>query len=611
VAAPWSTVAVVSDNDPGTIASLGSGPTDPGPALELELEGRYKLGGTLGRGGMGEVRLAHDVRIDRDVAVKLMRPEQRDDDTIARFFLEARVQGRLDHPAVVPVHDLGMDRHDNPYFVMKRVTGTTLAEVLARSSSDPALRDKWSRRQLLAQFIDVCLAIELAHTRGVIHRDLKPANIMLGDFGEVYVLDWGLARIVDDAARPPQAGTEPSSANDAGMTVAGALLGTPGYMAPEQVRGTPVDPGADVFALGCILYEIITGYPALPRGPAAFERTLDAQHHRPSERHPELAIPPELDDLCAQATAAESAARPTARAVAAAVQHYLDGDRDLARRIELAREHAARARQALVDPSDDARAIAMREAGRALALDPNNDDAQGVLAHLMLEAPRTIPAEAIVAADAERAASRNVVLQWIWKAYAVVGLMMAMLLGFPIRHVVPVVALGVLLASAGFVAWLTSRRPLPMRSPIFIVAIWLNAATLACASLVLGPLLIVPIFLIMSLAGMLSQPSSYRSAVIVVPHALAVALPLALEWIGILPSTYRIAGGLLFTPPAIELSQTLATTLVVVSIAAGAIIMSWISISLRVAQQRAQDQVHAQTWHLKQLLPTASGQGRS
>ena len=168
-----------------TQATFAKAATDPVAAGEPELEARYKLGGVLGRGGMGEVRFAHDVRVDREVAVKLMRPEQRDEASIARFFLEARVQARLDHPAVVPVHDLGIDAHGNPYFVMKRLAGTTLSAVLAQTGADPAVRAKWSRRQLLAHFIDVCLAVELAHTRGVIHRDLKPSNIMLGDFGEV------------------------------------------------------------------------------------------------------------------------------------------------------------------------------------------------------------------------------------------------------------------------------------------------------------------------------------------------------------------------------------------------------------------------------------------
>jgi hypothetical protein len=221
-----------------------------------------------------------------------------------------------------------------------------------------------------------------------------------------------------------------------------------------------------------------------------------------------------------------------------------------------------------------------------------------------------IPAEAFAAADAERSEARHVVLRWIWKAYVLASLMLTILMAFPIRHIVLLVALHVLVASTGIVAWLTSRRPLPLRSPIFVVAIWLNAATLGCAALVLGPLLIVPIFLIMSLAGMLSQPTLYRWYVIVVPHALALAIPLVLEWVGILPATYRIAGGLLFTPPAVELAGTLTVVLAVVSVGVGAIVTSAIAISLRVAQQRAQDQVHAQSWHLKQLLPNASASDR-
>jgi len=144
-------LGLVTEDERPTAATFSRAATDPTPAVEPELDARYRLGGVLGRGGMGEVRFAHDVRIDREVAVKLMRHEQRDDASIARFLLEAHVQGRLDHPAIVPVHDLGTDVHGNPYFVMKRLTGTTLAAVLSSSGSDPAIRDKWSRRQLLTQ----------------------------------------------------------------------------------------------------------------------------------------------------------------------------------------------------------------------------------------------------------------------------------------------------------------------------------------------------------------------------------------------------------------------------------------------------------------------------
>ena len=141
-----------------TLVTHGSSPRLVAPSSDRD---RYAMGEQLGRGGMGEVRLAHDVRIDRDVAVKLMRPDMRDDASTMRFFREARIQGRLDHPAIPPVYDLGVDEHGSPYFVMKRLTGTTLYDVLA-GHPDAA---KWPRRQLLAKLVDVCLAVELAHSR--------------------------------------------------------------------------------------------------------------------------------------------------------------------------------------------------------------------------------------------------------------------------------------------------------------------------------------------------------------------------------------------------------------------------------------------------------------
>src|SRR5262245_27499523 len=166
------------------------GPSTPG--MPKPPDSRYALRALIGRGGMGEVWLAHDLRIDRDIAVKLMPGDATNNpDAVSRFLREARVQGRLEHPAVVPVHALG-GADTAPFFASKRLIGTTLADVINQPD-----HDKWPRRTLLARFIDVCLAVEFAHQRGVIHRDLKPANIMLGDFGETYVLDWGLARIGD------------------------------------------------------------------------------------------------------------------------------------------------------------------------------------------------------------------------------------------------------------------------------------------------------------------------------------------------------------------------------------------------------------------------------
>jgi eukaryotic-like serine/threonine-protein kinase len=154
------------------------------PHRTYELDGdRYRARAAIGRGGMGEVTAAYDHTIGREVAIKRIHAAQPNDRQISRFIREAQIQGRLDHPAIVPVYDLGHDASGMPFFVMKKLAGTTL------------LRGKHSRLQLLRAFVDVCLAVEFAHVRGVIHRDLKPDNIVLGEFGEVYVLDWGVAKV--------------------------------------------------------------------------------------------------------------------------------------------------------------------------------------------------------------------------------------------------------------------------------------------------------------------------------------------------------------------------------------------------------------------------------
>jgi serine/threonine protein kinase len=197
--APSVSVAV-ADEPPRTPGELARAADEP--VHSPDVARRYRFGEVIGVGGMGEVVLAHDEHIDRDVAVKRIRsavpsPEQR-----ARFVREARVQGGLEHPAVVPVHDLAVDRDGRPFFVMKRLTGTTLLALLQRLRTGDE-DESAARRSMLRAFVDVCLAIEFAHSRGIVHRDLKPANIMLGDFGEVYVLDWGVARAFGRRAGHP------------------------------------------------------------------------------------------------------------------------------------------------------------------------------------------------------------------------------------------------------------------------------------------------------------------------------------------------------------------------------------------------------------------------
>ncbi len=313
-----------------------SNQTDAEPAPDQL--GGYALGKLLGQGGMGLVVSARDIRIGREVAVKRLAMASPQPSDVERFVREAKIQAQLEHPSIVPVHELGFDDAGLPYFTMKRLTGATMMDRLADGGV--------STQRLLRAIVDVCNAIGLAHARGVVHRDLKPANVMLGEFGEVYVIDWGVARIVDDVAEPQ---ARPTPAPDAGLTEAGALIGTAGYMAPEQSRGEPVGPAADVYAIGAILFEILAGERLRAAAPdASLSGTFDVS---PARRRPDRNVAPELDAACRAALAADPRERPTARALGELVQRYLDGDRDLEQRRRLAAGELAVARAA-VDSHD-------------------------------------------------------------------------------------------------------------------------------------------------------------------------------------------------------------------------------------------------------------------
>src|SRR5262245_61890331 len=168
------------------------------PVDEMTFDDRYDVQGVLGVGGMGEVRVCLDRRIHRAVALKVMLQKTMSSDDLRRRFLrEARIQGQLEHPAIVPVHDVGLTADGRPFFTMKRVRGMTLRQVLdALRTDDPVAKQRFGLRKLLTAFATVCQAVDFAHRRGVVHRDLKPENVILGDFGEVYVLDWGIAGVL-------------------------------------------------------------------------------------------------------------------------------------------------------------------------------------------------------------------------------------------------------------------------------------------------------------------------------------------------------------------------------------------------------------------------------
>ena len=304
---------------------------------------RYQLSGEIARGGMGAVLRARDVDLGRDLAVKVMLEKYVDRPEVARRFIEeAQIGGQLQHPGVVPVYDIG--RFGNrPFFTMKLVKGQTLSAILAERT-DPAA----DRPRLLGIAVQVAQAIAYAHAKGVIHRDLKPANIMVGAFGEVQVMDWGLAKVlaeggVADEEKARRAHEEPRdvttirtarSTGSAGMygsdTEAGSLLGTPAYLPPEQANGdiANLDRRADVFGLGAILCEILTGKPPYV-GRSAEEVRRKAANGDLADATARLdacAADQELVVLTRKCLAAEAIDRPKdAQQVADGLSAYLNG----------------------------------------------------------------------------------------------------------------------------------------------------------------------------------------------------------------------------------------------------------------------------------------------
>jgi serine/threonine-protein kinase len=613
-------------------------PTPPGPAgapgegLTSVNATRYTLGALIGRGGMGEVHAARDRDIGREVAVKRLRAAAPSQAALARFVREARIQARLEHPAIVPVHDLGIGVDGRAFFVMKRLAGTTLAQLLARRGAEAV-----PRRRLLGAFVEVCLAIEFAHTRGVIHRDLKPANIVLGDFGEVYVLDWGIARVLDDRRAPGEVGADidtlepgadsappsgdaadadrpatpsrdwnPISAatSGSGSTETGAVLGTPGYMAPEQLRALgPVDARADIYALGCVLYEILAGVALHPRGPGAAASILGGADARPSRLEPEVA--PELDLACVRATALAPADRwPTARALGDEIQRYLDGDRDLQRRGELAAAALAEGQAALARGDDEAaRADAMRAAGRALALDPTSSAAAQLISRLMLEPPRVAPPEVVARLAAQDLAQTQLQGRLAAASY------LSYLAFLPLFLIGGVTSWPTLAMIYGVIGLGAIHAVLIARQPRLTLAgvtagLVVNAAILIAFGRILGPYLLVPA---MSTAVM-SAISTYPALVPRVPRtwlilSTAIWVPAALEAAGVWSATTTFAdGAIVVRSPAIGVGPGTQVLLLMFGMLL-LLATAMFSRRLMIGARAAQHQLELQAWQLRQLAP--------
>ncbi|MGI8980216.1 MAG: tetratricopeptide repeat protein [Pirellulaceae bacterium] len=375
---------------------------------------RFRILRPHAEGGLGRVSVALDSELGREVALKEIKPERADDpDSRGRFTREAEITGGLEHPGIVPVYGLGAYPDGRPFYAMRFIRGKSLKEAIEKfhegaggsglgagekasggrkppgnsaSSKYSPTEENLELRKLLQRLIDVCEAMDYAHSRGVLHRDLKPGNIMLGKFGETLVVDWGLAKPLGKSPTPvleqqptdttlglsslPEAALHPSTSGSE-PTLLGSALGTPAFMSPEQAQGRLdlLGPASDVFSLGAILYQILTGQPPYTAA------TKDDVLHKaqigdyPAPRTLRRGIPPSLEAICLKALAPLSPNRyPTCRALAQDLERFLADEPVTARRDSIAERLSRLSRRHRTAFMAAAAALVLLAAGSLLAL---------------------------------------------------------------------------------------------------------------------------------------------------------------------------------------------------------------------------------------------------
>lgn len=324
----FSGETVILDESRKVVTDVGEGSNAPDKPLDPAVLGidefladkltpkppeKYKFRRSIACGGMKVVLEVRDMDTMRNVAMAVMPDAQsRPPADILRFIQEARLTASLEHPNIVPVHDIGLDANGSPYFTMKLLRGRTLAALLTElETGDEDFRKTFPLYRLLRIFLKICSGVDFAHSRGVIHLDLKPENIQLGDFGEVLIMDWGLAKTIKngdemlDGASPGQNRRRPKESLRPIVTMDGLMKGTPGYMAPEQARGlnSRKDKRTDVYALGAILYALVTHKDPIEKKsvPEMVADTIRGTIIPPRERTPEKEIPAAIEAVVMKA----------------------------------------------------------------------------------------------------------------------------------------------------------------------------------------------------------------------------------------------------------------------------------------------------------------------
>jgi serine/threonine-protein kinase len=334
-----------------TLARIASGPasgaTDRDTGLDPDRTGSYSVGTSTSdgqrfqivrphaRGGLGAVFVALDSELHREVALKQILDHHADDPVSrSRFVLEAEITGGLEHPGIVPVYGLGTYPDGRPFYAMRFIRGESFKEAIAAFHADVALRQDPGRRslalrKLLRRFLDLCNAVDYAHSRGVLHRDIKPANVILGKFGETLVVDWGLAKALgrtDPATASGERMLVPSLSSGSAETLPGSALGTPAYMSPEQTAGDleHLGPRSDVYSLGATLYCLLTGKPPVENDDVgtALRAVQKGDFRRPRQLDP--AIDPALEAVCLKAMATKAEDRyATPKALADDLERWM------------------------------------------------------------------------------------------------------------------------------------------------------------------------------------------------------------------------------------------------------------------------------------------------
>ncbi|MCH9682445.1 MAG: serine/threonine protein kinase [Deltaproteobacteria bacterium] len=580
-----------------------------GRVRSLPFEHRYATERELGRGGMGIVSLCHDEQTGRHVAMKLVHPRHEGDETVVNQFVrEARVQAQLEHPAVVPVYELSPTPDGGVFFTMKRVRGLTLRELIECIRDDDPTVAEHTLRRVLSDFSRVCQAVDYAHRTGMVHRDIKPPNVMVGEYGEVYLLDWGIAHPINvDASGvvPPLPGGR----------IPPRVVGTPGYIAPEQiVEPDAVDGRADVYALGCVLFELLT-LTRLYAGEAEerLHAALEGVVVVPSQRAPARGIDPELDRICARALAREPASRyASAAQLHRALERYLDGQRDEALRRTMADRHAEHARQSAAHtrtlaPTDPAAVLARREAlrevGQALALDPGHTGAMRTMVDLLTRPPDIVPPEVAsqlraATLDRFRAAggiatilysSMLLYLPLLWWAGVLDWLAVAAFLG--------------LAAVAALVSLYTRMSQHPSEA-LVVTAMVISMAAMGGTATLYGPLVFTPgaVAINCTAFALTVGPLARRATMAV--GSLAIVVPLLLELLGLVQPSYRSTSeGMELLSRALQLRGAPALVLLAVASVAMVLTGGFAVGRARDALDRAERQLALYSWHFRQLLP--------